>query len=638
MAAMTRLTAIGPATAYPYLYPKNVATPGIYGQRVTDFDTWKALYGGVIVYIRRAGSTELADVYSDPGLTIPAANPQTLLSRNLLGVAYGKFLAPIYTPDAFYCDIDSTDQTGVQQPAIYDLDGQDGDRIVVTAQGGRHDRSLEDHLARIVYVEDYGAIGTSPSENTRTITAAIGQAGARGGGIVMLPPGSIDILSLTMPTAVYLAGYARGATTLRSSLATAIITFTGANCGLVDLTLDGVSAIAGSTGLLSEQQDDILLRNVTIKRFETGLHVKGGARPRFDRLSLTNHQFGARLQGDTEALSSLWWSGGIVAENVEAGIWIEYVDQIATHLKLEEIEFRDNLMDGLLIDGGKFITVDDCRFDDNARTIKIVDDAMDDAGFCESITFRRGYVANCTIYVDGLAIDVMFDRCEFVGTEFQMVPTMGKHLVLRDCSEDAAVRIIGDGTRLMRRQASRGGSLVGSTTDATPVKGFAYNLEPGETAVLLAKAVANGVDNEIHAVYVIAQGARRDTADLDFDTGTIAFNVGELVEGGTSGASAYITAKSGTTGAGTLSLRSIVGTFQNNEALQVDGVTRALVNGTINDPAVSMLGSLSVVHTFESDTTMACVFVASGDEAQVQVTGVAAKTIEWTIDCDRLSG
>lgn len=637
MAAMTRLTAAGPATAYPYIYSKNVASPGVYGQRVADFDRWQELYGGAIVYIRVAGSTALADIYSDPGLTVPAANPQTLLTRTLGGVSYGKFLAPVYTADAFYCDIDSTDQTGIQRPSLYKLDGEDGDRILVTAQGGSQARALETHHAQVVYAEDYGAIGSSPTQNTRAINNAIGQAGARGGGIVMLPPRTVDILTLTIPTGVYLVGYSRDSSILRSTVAGEIVTLTGANCGLMDLTLDGVSAVADSVGLLSEQQDDILLRNVMIRRFETNLVMRGGARARFDRLSLANGTYGARLQGDTEELRGLWWTGGVVSEHVTAGLWFEYVDQLVSHFTVAEVEFRDNLTDGLLLQGVRFCEFNDCRFDDNARTIKVVDDDQE-AGFCQGIAFQRAYVTDCEVYIDGLAIDVIFDRAQFAGSEFALQTTMGKHLILRDCSEDASVAITGDGTRLFRQKASSGGTLVGTTTSDTPVKGFAFNLEPGETAILVAKAVANGVDGEAHAAYVLTQAARRDTADLDFDGGTIAFVVGDLVVGGTSGASAYVTAKSGTTSAGTLSLRSIVGTFQNNEALQVSGITRAIVNGTINDPTVSLLGSAATIYSFESDTALACAFAASGDEAQVQVTGLAGKTFEWTIDCDKLGG
>ena len=637
MAALTRLTAAGPATRDPSLYAKNVIFPGVYGQAVREFDRWVPLYGGAIVYIRKAGSNALASVFTDPEMTEPASNPQTLLSQEHEGVRYGKFLRPIYTPDAYQCDINTTDQTGVIRPALFALAGEDGDRLLVTADGGSLPRTLEAHMGQDVFVADYGLLGRSAAENTRAITAAIGQAGARGGGIVRLPPGTLDIDPISVPTGVVLTGYARIATILRSTTAASIVTLAGDGAGLADLTLDGVSVIAGSTGVLSEQQDDILIRNVDIKRFETNLHVAGGMRPRFDRLSLLNGTYGGRIKGETETLEGLWWTGGQISQHITAGLWIEYVDAPAAHLTLQEVAFRDNLTDGLILDGAQFVRLDDCVFDDNARTIRFRD-VDDEAGFCSNIRVVRAEVADCQIYVDGLAIDLMMERCVFSGTEFYLAPTMGQHLVLRDCAEDAAVTTAGDGTRMVRQRSTDRGAVVGTTTSNSPVKAFAYNLEPGEVALVRARVIANGLDSEDHAAYVVEQAARRDTADLDYDSGTIAINVGDQIVGGTSGASAYVTAKSGTTAAGTLSLRAIVGTFQNNEALLVVGTPCALVNGGITDPNVSMLDSLATVFAFESDTLMACVLGASGDEVQVQVTGLPSKTVVWTAECDILRG
>lgn len=637
MAALTRLTAAGPATADPSLYPKNVIHPGVYGQVVHEFDVWRPLYGGARVYVRKAGSNALASLFTDPEMTEIASNPQTLLTQEYDGVRYGKFDQSLYTPDAYYCDIDTTDQTGVTRPSLYALAGEDGDRLLVTAEGGSLARTLEAHMGQVVYAADYGYLGRSAAENTRAIVAAIGQVGARGGGIVLLPPGTLDIDPISVPVGVILAGYAKSATTLRSTTASAIVTITGANAGLVDLTLDGVSVVADSIGVLAEQQDDLLLRNVQIKRFETNLQVLGGERHRYDRLDLLNGTYGARLKGETEALSGLWWTGGQISQHVTAGLWLEYVDAAVEHLTLQELAFRDNLSDGLILDGVQFARIDDGIFDDNARTIRIRDiDA--DAGFCSNLRFVRAQVADCQINIDGLSIGLMMERCDFAGTEFYLNPTMGQHLVLRDCSEDAAVTTAGDGTRMIRQRSTDRGAVTGTTTDTTPVKAFAHNLEPGEVAIIRARVVGNGIDSEDHAAYVLEQAARRDTADLDYDTGTIAINVGDQIVGGTSGASAYVTAKSGTTAAGTLSLRSIVGTFQNNEAIQVEGVTRALVNGSITDPNVSLLGSAATVYSFEADTAMACAIGASGDEVQIQVTGLSGKTIIWTAECDILRG
>ena len=79
---------------------------------------------------------------------------------------------------------------------------------------------------------------------------------------------------------------------------------------------------------------------------------------------------------------------------------------------------------------------------------------------------------------------------------------------------------------------------------------------------------------------------------LAYDGGTVAFAVGDTVTGATSGTSAVVTAVSGSTASGTLTLDQDTDTFTNdgttyqdftdNEELRVGGVTRALVNGTLS--------------------------------------------------------
>lgn len=78
---------------------------------------------------------------------------------------------------------------------------------------------------------------------------------------------------------------------------------------------------------------------------------------------------------------------------------------------------------------------------------------------------------------------------------------------------------------------------------------------------------------------------------LNFDAGTAAISAGDIVDGGTSGASgealidAVVTSGSyaGTDAAGYLVLTAVTGTFQDNEALRVSAVTRATANGTATE-------------------------------------------------------
>jgi hypothetical protein len=81
---------------------------------------------------------------------------------------------------------------------------------------------------------------------------------------------------------------------------------------------------------------------------------------------------------------------------------------------------------------------------------------------------------------------------------------------------------------------------------------------------------------------------------LNYDGGSVAFTpgsvsagdvsaqvTGSLVTGATSGATAQIWRVNGTTASGWLDLYNVQGTFEDNENLQVSGVTRAVANGTI---------------------------------------------------------
>lgn len=623
---------------------KNVATPGVYAQLIHDFDTWKPLYGSAIITIYRAGTQNLARVFSDPEMTEPAVNPQTLLERTYGDTVYGKFVESLYTPDAYQCSINSTDQTGITRPAITDLNGEDASRSIVRARSGSVYRALERHLDQVVYAENFGTLGTSAAANTTTIQNAIGAVGARGGGAVLLPAGSFPITQLTIPTAVILVGYDMQATTLRSEIAGAIITLNGDRAGIVDLTLDGLSAVSGSIGIYAKGQDELRISHVVARSFDTNLMLRGGRRARFFDLSLIAGNYGAKILGhldtaDGDDIVGLRWAGGEVSSCITAGVQCEAIDMEVRSLSFDGVDFADNLTDGLVLIGCRFVTVTNCSFADNARTLRAIDATpLDDANFTQSLKVARSQFTEGTVNLDGLAIDVLFDRCDFAGTTFDLETTIQNAITLLDCVEDAAVAITGDPTRLLRWRSSDRGEVKGSTSTNTATKALGITMYPGETALLIAKVVANQRNGEGTASYLIVNAARRDTADLDFDNGTIAFTEGDLVVGLTSGASGYVTAKSGTTSAGSISLKSISGAFVNNEQLAVLGVPFALANGVLSDPTVSMLGSDTVLFSYESDTTWGAEFVAAGDEAKLVVTGANSKTIEWTAAADRMVG
>ena len=83
--------------------------------RVHEFDVWREDYAGATVNVYIAGTSSLASLFTDEGLTAAASNPQTLSSQTVNGRMFGKFTAPLYTASAYYLDIDSTDQTGIER-------------------------------------------------------------------------------------------------------------------------------------------------------------------------------------------------------------------------------------------------------------------------------------------------------------------------------------------------------------------------------------------------------------------------------------------------------------------------------------------------------------------------------------------
>jgi hypothetical protein len=93
---------------------------------------------------------------------------------------------------------------------------------------------------------------------------------------------------------------------------------------------------------------------------------------------------------------------------------------------------------------------------------------------------------------------------------------------------------------------------------------------------------------------------------LGYDAGTAAFTAGKTLTGATSHATAIIVS-TGAVASGTLTLHTITGTFQNDEAISDNGTVpgAAVVNGTIAE-AFDAYGNLSYT---DVTATVACRFV-----------------------------
>lgn len=68
---------------------------------------------------------------------------------------------------------------------------------------------------------------------------------------------------------------------------------------------------------------------------------------------------------------------------------------------------------------------------------------------------------------------------------------------------------------------------------------------------------------------------------LNYDGGTTAFAVGDVVEGGTSNATGTVLAVDGAAATGKIYLGAVTGTFVDNENLEVSASVKAIANGTV---------------------------------------------------------
>lgn len=69
---------------------------------------------------------------------------------------------------------------------------------------------------------------------------------------------------------------------------------------------------------------------------------------------------------------------------------------------------------------------------------------------------------------------------------------------------------------------------------------------------------------------------------MDYDAQSANFTVGKLLTGATSGATAVILADSDSGAAGTLTLKILSGSFQDDEAITDDATGAAVANGTLS--------------------------------------------------------
>ncbi len=614
------------------------------GTRIADFDTWKANYGGASVAVMLAGTTTLASVYYDEDLTDAAPNPITLASRSMGGVNYGKFASPIYCGVAVELIINAIDQTGTIRPPLVSLDGEDASAATVRADDGSEDIPLSEILNRYVFATDYGeflptsSADDSASTNNATLVAAIAAVSARGGGYVLLPDGTYLYIQINIPTNVIVKGAGMDATIMQSQVGGNVVTFGGDGAGFEDITWDGVNQVGGSVGLYTKANDRTHIRRAKIKRHDTNLQAIGGRRNDWDLIIDTGVN-GALLHGDLDVSGGDSFMHnrirGVVTNCTTVGVELKYEDMPCWHNQLA-IGFESNTGVALRVYGARHTELNGSWFTGNTDDIEILDG--DDSAFDHENTVVGFHMEGGSISGDmaftGRCQDVVFKAVNFEGGTYTLTSVLN-NIVAVDSIEDDDVVLAGNAAKQWTRRREILGdapSSFGLTTDAVATEGWVYQLAPGERIVLDATVVANARNSNDYAMYRILRAAHRPPSTLAYDAQTVNFTAGATLTGQTSGATALIVADSDSGATGTLSLRSIDGEFVDNETITDSSGGSALANGVLAHQNAALLGSTTQVMTaIESDASYACDFGVTAGSARVLVTGVAAKTIEWTV-------
>lgn len=617
------------------------------GAERIPLDLWAFGYPNAVVEVRVAHTTTLAAIYSDEALTEAAENPVTLVPfYDADGNGYGKLEVPLYCGVPFELFVNSTDQSGVFRPGIVSLEGEDASLAEAKPRASTFLRPLTDHVGKEIHAADYGQLGISADLNTEIITTAIGQAAAYGGGYVVLPPGEIEITTLTLPQGVHLRGQGELTTFLISREATRLVTIAGDDAGLEHLTLDGVLLIANSVGVYADNKS-VYFERCIIQRFEVGLHIRGGIHNHWNHLSIKSCQTGARLKGDLNTgsgsvggpLVHLQWNGGHVETCLQFGIDIGFVDDLATNIALRDIHFDSNVDRAVRLQGAQFVEILRCNFADNGTPIDILDatpDEDDEINLTKTVAVNGSRFTTdtqSTLRFEGRCQDVVFTECWFGGITFEMdLPE--QHVLLENCLNDAATTITGDSTKLISRTKADTGKTVGVTTDGTATKMWSTGLlEPGQMVMLDVSYIANGRNTNTKAKYRRIGTFRKPPSTLAYDGQTANFTVGLILTGDTSGATARIVADSDSGTTGTLTVRDIVGEFLDNEVIRDSATGVAQANGTLTSGgSVAVFGSVETIGTDQEDTAGWDVsLTAVANEVEARVTGAASTTIEWTI-------
>ena len=649
MTQITRLGIGGYTGQYVEFGGKTPANYPAVGLLVEEFDIWQEGYQGSTVSVYYAGTTTLMPIYSDPELTERISNPQILTSRtDSSGTSYGKFATNVYSPFAYELDIDSSQQTGVRYVPIYTLQGEDASDAVATVQGGTVSRSLRSRFADVIRLVDYGDVNDSAVTNTTTLSTAISAAVDNGGGIVELPAGNIPFRNIQLPANVFLRGAGKGVTVLQSQLAGKVITCTGDNVGLLDLTLDGISQLSGSFGLHGRGIEEVVLENVEIKRFQCNVYWQGGKNHYYTNFDTTSGQILFRARGDRDAanqndgdvFTNLNWIGGSAGISTGTGIELYVIDRKVGNNCIRNIRIHDNVgVDGAVnVYGASRTLFDQCIWEDNVYNLIVNDNPSaalsNNVRRVSGLHITGGSMTDGEVKLNGWCEDVVLSGIELDTIQFTLsTPT---NLIMCNDSTLRSVTTSGESTKFLLNESRNLGTARVTTTGATATTIYRKRLDPNRIAlfdVLVIGERVNGTDNGVMHFTHAAKGA---VATLAYDNQTANYTAGNTITGSTSGATATIIADSDSGTSGTLSLGNVVGTFIDNEVISETGggSGSAQANGILVEGSAALIGSKTDLHTAGSNAGAlpagwAATLAVSGQEALVQVTGAANNTIQW---------
>ena len=625
---------------------------------IKEFDLWQPGYDGATVTCVYAGTFTPQPLFYDLDATMPAPNPQTLLSLDDGGTGYGRFALPVYALEDYALKVSSGGGEAITRVPLTSLAGVDASQATAAAPDAGFARRIADRASYTIEVLDFGDITDSAEANTNLVNAAIGRAAALGGGIVKLPAAAFDIRALTpLPSNVRLRGHGIRATVMRAAVEDDIVTLTGRHAGLEELTLDGVIVPESSTGIrlgprVRAAEDlptfsEAIVSRVEVRRFERGIAASYGAQGSVvSGCVVSENSTGVELHAEDGAVQDVHFVETLFSLNAAAGCLLKAGRSHAVRaIHFLECRFADGrkLLD---IEGAGSTLVNACSFRGGEEAgaaglenLSVADSDNEDSGLVEGLLFDVCTFEAMRIRIAGRASNVRFDNTRFTGTVWELYAP-DNNILLKDCLESGSDRIESAGAaNLVRLDASLTDVVAhGVSIGTDPVTAWSYSLAPGEVVFLEASAVGRQTNGTAVAAYDLARGLYLEGATLAYDAGAVEFEVGALLVNKTRTGSARITAKTGTVAAGTLTLAELAGEFRNNDTVGsplADGTVpaAALVNGELSYATqVTLLDKKSGAYSKETDSSWGGLdFVVNGQAVDVQVAGAGDHRVAWAV-------